>query len=103
RARVSACRRTRRSPPSRGSPPRSSARRRSGSWRLRGPIRWLPAGASGRKKAPIVAPDAILGREQELADIARFFDGDPTTPRALLIEGQAGIGKTTLWREAVKL
>jgi DNA-binding CsgD family transcriptional regulator len=56
-----------------------------------------------RKKAPIVAPDAILGREEELAAIARFFDGDRTGPRALLIEGQAGIGKTTLWREGVKL
>jgi DNA-binding CsgD family transcriptional regulator len=56
-----------------------------------------------RKKAPIVAPDAILGREEELAAIARFFDGDRSGPRALLIEGHAGIGKTTLWREGVKL
>jgi DNA-binding CsgD family transcriptional regulator len=50
-----------------------------------------------------VAPDAILGREAELAALARFFDGAVTGPRALLIEGQAGIGKTTLWREGVKL
>ena len=50
-----------------------------------------------------MAPDTIFGREHELAVIARFFDGDLTTPRALLIEGQAGIGKTTLWREAAKL
>jgi DNA-binding CsgD family transcriptional regulator len=49
-----------------------------------------------------VAPDAILGREDELAAIARFFDGNLAGPRALLIEGQAGIGKTTLWREAVE-
>ncbi len=50
-----------------------------------------------------MAPDAILGREEELAAIARFFDSDRTGPRALLIEGHAGIGKTTLWREGVKL
>jgi DNA-binding CsgD family transcriptional regulator len=49
-----------------------------------------------------VAPDAILGRTEELAAIARFIEGDLTGPRALLIEGQAGIGKTTLWREAVE-
>jgi len=49
-----------------------------------------------------VAPDAILGREDELAAIARFYDGDLAGPRALLIEGQAGIGKTTLWRAAVE-
>ena len=49
-----------------------------------------------------MAPDAILGREEELAATARFFDGDHSGPRALLIEGDAGIGKTTIWREAVR-
>ena len=50
-----------------------------------------------------MAPDAILGREAELATIARFFDDVGQGPRALLIEGDAGIGKTTLWRESVRL
>jgi DNA-binding CsgD family transcriptional regulator len=50
-----------------------------------------------------VAPDAILGREEELAAVAGFFDDDQVRPRALLIEGEAGIGKTTLWREAVRV
>jgi len=50
-----------------------------------------------------VAPDAILGRDEELAAIASFFDDDRPRPRALLLEGMAGIGKTTLWREAVRL
>ena len=50
-----------------------------------------------------MAPDAILGREEELAAIARFFDRELAGTRALLIEGHAGIGKTTLWREGVKL
>ena len=49
-----------------------------------------------------MAPDAILGREEELAAIARFFDDHRAGPRALLIDGLAGIGKTTLWRQAVE-
>jgi DNA-binding CsgD family transcriptional regulator len=48
-----------------------------------------------------VAPDAILGRERELAAIARVFEDGEPGPRALLLEGEAGIGKTTLWRAAV--
>ncbi|MDP9301999.1 MAG: AAA family ATPase, partial [Actinomycetota bacterium] len=51
----------------------------------------------------IVAPDAILGRQAELTTIARFFDHDPSGPRGLLLEGEAGIGKTTIWLEAVRL
>jgi DNA-binding CsgD family transcriptional regulator len=43
----------------------------------------------------------ILGREPELQTIEAFLDGD--APRALLLEGSAGIGKTTLWRAAVEL
>jgi DNA-binding CsgD family transcriptional regulator len=45
----------------------------------------------------------VLGREAEFTAIARFLDGDGSGPRALLLEGAAGIGKTTLWREAVRL
>ena len=43
---------------------------------------------------------AIVGREDELAAIAQFLSrGD--WPRTLLLEGQAGAGKTTLWQDAV--
>ena len=41
----------------------------------------------------------IVGREAELAAIERWLD-EPR-PGALLIEGEPGIGKTTLWRAAV--
>jgi predicted ATPase len=50
-----------------------------------------------------VAHDAILGREEELAAIARFIEQDRSGSRAFLLEGEAGIGKTTLWREGVRL
>jgi len=50
-----------------------------------------------------VAQDAILGREEELAAIARFIDDDRAGPRAFVLEGEAGIGKTTLWREGLRL
>ena len=43
----------------------------------------------------------VVGRDEELASIAAFLDDG--APGALLLEGEAGIGKTTLWREAVRL
>jgi ATP/maltotriose-dependent transcriptional regulator MalT len=43
---------------------------------------------------------AIVGREDELAALARFLVGDDW-PRTLLLEGQPGAGKTTLWEHAV--
>jgi len=49
-----------------------------------------------------VTLDAILGRDDELASISRFFEAG-SGPRALLLEGEAGIGKTTLWREGVRV
>lgn len=39
----------------------------------------------------------IVGREPELAHLATFLDAVPQGPAALLVEGEAGIGKTTLW------
>ena len=40
----------------------------------------------------------ILGRERELAEIHRFIRSVVARPRALILEGSAGIGKTTLWQ-----
>ena len=45
---------------------------------------------------------AIVGRDAELALVARFLDDVHTGPVALVIEGEAGIGKTTVWLEAVR-
>ena len=40
--------------------------------------------------------EGIFGRDLELAAMERFFDGAPTWPSAIVIEGEAGIGKTTM-------
>jgi DNA-binding CsgD family transcriptional regulator len=42
----------------------------------------------------------IFGRDEELELISSFLSGQAGSD-VLLIEGEAGIGKTTLWREAV--
>ena len=49
----------------------------------------------------MVEKPALVGRERELAEVARFLDAVPSGPVGLLFEGEAGIGKTILWREAV--
>jgi hypothetical protein len=41
------------------------------------------------------------GRTAELARIGRFLDEVASRPAALLIEGEAGIGKTTLWSAGI--
>jgi len=42
----------------------------------------------------------IFGREEELASVADAL-AVQGLPRAVLLEGEAGIGKTTLWQRAV--
>ena len=42
-----------------------------------------------------------MGREDELAKLRSFLEREPTGPAALLLEGEAGIGKSTLWIAAV--
>jgi DNA-binding CsgD family transcriptional regulator len=45
--------------------------------------------------------DDVIGRESELAILDRFLDSLATGPGALLLFGEAGIGKTTVWREGL--
>ena len=44
----------------------------------------------------------IIGREQELAATGRLLDRAAEGAAALVLDGEAGIGKTTLWLEAVR-
>ena len=48
---------------------------------------------------PVAEPPEVVGREQELEAVRAFAVGDGFA--ALVLEGEAGIGKTTLLREAV--
>jgi DNA-binding CsgD family transcriptional regulator len=43
----------------------------------------------------------VIGRDDELSEIAAFLDGLPDGPSALVLSGEAGIGKTILWEVAV--
>jgi DNA-binding CsgD family transcriptional regulator len=43
----------------------------------------------------------ILGRDPELAELRGFVEAVPAGPTALILEGIAGIGKTTLWEAGV--
>jgi DNA-binding CsgD family transcriptional regulator/exonuclease VII small subunit len=45
----------------------------------------------------------VLGRESELDALRRFVAEIPAGPSTLLLEGSAGIGKTTLWLEAAAM
>ena len=44
---------------------------------------------------------AVVGRERELDRVGAFLDCREGDSRVLLIEGEAGIGKTTVWRLGV--
>jgi DNA-binding CsgD family transcriptional regulator len=44
----------------------------------------------------------ILGRNDELAAVARFLDSSTEWPAAVLIEGAPGIGKTTVWLRGIQ-
>lgn len=39
----------------------------------------------------------VIGRGRELAEVAAYLDRVPSGASGLLIEGEAGIGKTTVW------
>ena len=43
----------------------------------------------------------VVGRDGELESIAGFLDSASTEPRALVVAGEPGIGKTTLWLAAI--
>ena len=45
----------------------------------------------------------MIGREREIAVVSAFLDSIPQGSPALLLEGEAGIGKSTVWFEAVRL
>ena len=47
-------------------------------------------------------PAVVVGRDAELASIRDFVTGISDGASALVLEGEAGMGKTTLWRAGVE-
>jgi DNA-binding CsgD family transcriptional regulator len=45
--------------------------------------------------------DMVFGRDAELAELAAFLDDVPSGPSAFLLDGDPGVGKTTLWNQAL--
>ncbi len=45
----------------------------------------------------------LIGRDAELRSVERFLEAIPSGARALVIEGDAGAGKTALWQAALEL
>jgi DNA-binding CsgD family transcriptional regulator len=45
----------------------------------------------------------VVGRERELQLVGAFFDGSVESPAGLVLEGEPGIGKSTLWLAAVTM
>jgi hypothetical protein len=56
---------------------------------------------SGHWEASLLETRAVVGRERELSCLESFLDAVPEGPVGLLLEGEVGVGKTTLWKEAV--
>ena len=44
----------------------------------------------------------IIGREEELSSLEAFLDEPRRGPATLVLEGEAGIGKSTLWAAGVE-
>jgi DNA-binding CsgD family transcriptional regulator len=45
----------------------------------------------------------VIGRDVELAALGEFLSSDRELPAALILDGEAGIGKTTLWHAGVEI
>ena len=43
----------------------------------------------------------VVGRQPEMEAIRQALDACANSPQTVLIEGEAGIGKTTIWLQAV--
>ena len=50
-----------------------------------------------------MAESGLVGREAELAELDRLFDDRASGSRALQLEGDAGVGKTAVWRAGLSV
>src|SRR5512133_3532809 len=47
-------------------------------------------------------PNEIVGRDEEVASVRAFVEGAAERPAALVLEGEPGVGKSTLWHTGVE-
>jgi hypothetical protein len=57
---------------------------------------------SGAGRVAAASSSHTFGRDEEFFRISTFLDAVSQGPRALLVEGEPGVGKTTLWRWALE-
>jgi AAA ATPase domain len=88
-----------------GAPQTDESARRAG-----GPLGHTPRDRTGQSRADIgpwhchdcwVNAVEVVGREAELRSVSGFLDRAADGPAAFVLEGESGIGKSTLWRAAV--
>jgi DNA-binding CsgD family transcriptional regulator len=66
---------------------------------LGGRVGWLsPYYLTNWVEGAPVPVAGVVGRDREMAAVAAFLDAVPSGPCGLVLEGVAGIGKTTVWR-----
>jgi len=46
--------------------------------------------------------DEVVGRKAELSVLQSFLEDLLSGPAALVVAGEAGVGKTTLWRDGLR-
>lgn len=61
--------------------------------------RLVPEAVSGTDHA---THREIVGRDEELATLRAFLHGLPSGPGTLVLKGEPGVGKTTMWRAGVE-
>ena len=67
--------------------------------KLETPVLWP---ACGRRMAPAAMLNRLSGRERELRSLEDFFERAAGAPSALVLSGEAGIGKTELWEAGLE-
>jgi DNA-binding CsgD family transcriptional regulator len=60
-----------------------------------------PAGTQTLAQNPLSPQSFIIGRASERAQLSRFLDSAAKGPVGVVIDGEAGIGKSTIWKESV--
>src|SRR4051812_19028518 len=60
-------------------------------------------GGRGPPRGMGAMANEIIGRRDELLALESFLEAAPAGGQSVLIEGDAGIGKTVLWQEALRI